>query len=250
MGRGVSAVALDPWLTMCKVPAAVRPFAADGGCGAPEGHPIMSTNDPNDLERIDQAIRINELKHEAEESAGGEMTAWESDDCPPDVSEQFWREVVAYEKAPWTSHFQQLAEAGVELPAPDSLDDARLTAKLWEIVNRLASMRVFLTQTNHLSDRDLYALLWGEVLHEATKAIPYDEFSACNIDLLTSGSEEDAYLYLKYYADEEWRRDWHEQFPEDEMPPHEDPPYERDRLLPQATYGVPSDEEVQEFDAG
>jgi hypothetical protein len=203
----------------------------------------MSTSDPNDLDRIDQEIRINELKHAAEELAGGEMTAWESEDCPPNIAEQFWQHVLAYEQAPWTSTFQQLLDAGVELPPPDNLDDAQLTAKLWEIVNRLASMRVFLNTTNHLSDRGLYELLWGDVLHERTKAVPYDEFSAYTIDLLSSGSEEDTRLYLKYYADEEWRRDWHEQFPDDVIPPHEDPPYDRDRLLPKATYGPAPEEQ-------
>jgi hypothetical protein len=196
----------------------------------------MGTDDPKDLERIDQEIRINELKHEAEELVGGKMTTWESGDCPPDISEQFWQQVVDYEKAPWTSHFQQLVDAGVELPDPEALDDRALTAKLWEVINRLAGMRVFLTRTDHLSDRELYVELWTEVLHEQTKAVPYDENSSWHIDLLSSGSDEDNYLYLKYFADEEWRRHWRESFPEDPIPPHEDPPYDRDRLLPRTTY--------------
>jgi hypothetical protein len=37
---------------------------------------------------------------------------------------------------------------------------------------------------------------------------------------------------LKYYASEKYRAWWREDFPEYEIPAHEDPPYDRDRHLP------------------
>jgi hypothetical protein len=37
---------------------------------------------------------------------------------------------------------------------------------------------------------------------------------------------------LRYYADDEVRKDWAKDFPDSELPPHETPPYDRDRLLP------------------
>jgi hypothetical protein len=88
------------------------------------------------------------------------------------------------------------------------MQDEELTAKLWEIIQHLADRRVFLTTTNHLNDRELYAYLWSDVLHEATKDLPVDLYSACHIDLLSSGSEEDTFLYLKHFADTAWRADW------------------------------------------
>lgn len=171
-----------------------------------------------------------------EASAGGEFT-WMPEDCPPGVTAQFWQSAAAYEQAPLTTHFQQLEEAGVELPAPESLDDRRLTAKLWEVIEALARMRVFLSQTDHLSDRELYVLLWHELLCESVKDMPLDEASAWHLDILGSGSREDTYLYLKYYADEDWRQSWRADFPADEMPEHEEPPYERDRHLPTTVAG-------------
>jgi hypothetical protein len=42
---------------------------------------------------------------------------------------------------------------------------------------------------------------------------------------------------MKYYADEDWRRRFQEEFPDFQMPAHGDPPYDRDRLLPQPDYG-------------
>lgn len=88
--------------------------------------------------------------------------------------------------------------------------------------------------TDHLSDRQLYEELWGEILREPTVLMPDNPDFACHIDMTGSGSEEHILLYLKYYADERARRIWKEDWPEDPVPEHEEPPYDRDRHLPQA----------------
>ena len=196
----------------------------------------MATEDPSELERVDREIRINELKQEAAELAGGQMFGWESDDCPAGLAESFWQRVVDYEKAPLTCNFDQLIGAGVELPPAQTMTDPELTAKLWEVIRRLADLRVFLYHTDHLSDRELYTHLWEESLREAHPDLPFDDDSAWHIDILGGCSEEDIHLQMKYYADERERRDWLEQFPDDQMPAHEDPPYDRDRNLPQSKF--------------
>jgi hypothetical protein len=195
-------------------------------------------NDQSDEER---EKRIEELKLRAQELAGGKMTTGEFEQHSPEVEEGFWKHVVDYEEAPWTTHFQQLERAGVSMPAPESLNDQEVTAKLWEVINKMAQMRIFLEDTDHLSDRDLYTKLWGDLLREETKDVLLDQDSACHYQLLSTGAEEDTYLYLKYFADEDWREWWRKDFPDDPMPDHEDPPYDRDRLLPQATYSPPPD---------
>jgi len=89
-------------------------------------------------------------------------------------------------------------------------------------------------------DRELYTHLWTDSLREETKALPLAANSAYHIQLLSSGSNEDNLLYLKYYADDDFRRHWQKDFPNDPIPMHEDPPYDRDRLLPQPDYGPPT----------
>jgi hypothetical protein len=191
----------------------------------------------------DQEKRIENLKRRAEELSGGRMKVGGSGDCPAEVEEGFWKYVVDYEEAPWTTNFQQLESAGASLPAPDSLKDEELTAELWEVIQKLALLHVFIEQTDHLSDRELYTELWTNSLREETKALPLAANGAYHIQLLGSGSEEDTYFYLKYYADDEWRRQWHKEWPEDPIPAHEDPPYDRDRLLPKPDYGRHTDGE-------
>jgi hypothetical protein len=191
----------------------------------------MSTAEPDDLDRIDREIRINELKHEADELTDGTMASWESEDCPPDIAESFWRRVVDYEKAPWTSLFEQLTLAGFDLPDPGELDDRQVSAVLSTLIARLAETSNYLSNTDHLSDRDLYERLWDETLHERMKLMPKDE-GTYHIDMVGSGSEEDIELYLRYYADEKWRQEWVSSFPDSVLPPREKPPYDRDRHLP------------------
>ena len=194
------------------------------------------TDEPSDIEDVDQQIRINELREAAREVAGGEMTEWESPDTPPELAEQFWGNVLAYETAGETCHFIQLEEQGVELPAPEELDDAALSAKLWDAIHGLARLNVFLSQTDHLSDRELYEQLWHDLLREITADLPADSGWTCHLDILGSGSEEDIELYLKYYADDEYREHWHKDYPNDEIPPHVDPAYDRDCKLPKAPH--------------
>ena len=189
----------------------------------------------------DPQKRIEDLKRRAEELSGGQMMADVRDDCSSEMEEAFWKHVVDYEEAPSTTNFDQLESAGVSLPRPDSLSDKELTAKLWEVIHKLALLRVFIEGTNHLSDRELYTHLWTDSLREETVALPPVADSAWHIQMLGSGSEEDNRLYLKYYADKAERRRWHKDFPKDPIPPHEDPPYDRDRLLPKPDYGPPID---------
>jgi hypothetical protein len=187
--------------------------------------------------------RIDDLKRRAEELTGGQLEIGGLGDCPAEVEEGFWKYLVDYEEAPWTTNFQQLENAGVLLPSPDSLKDEEVTAKLWEIIQKLSLLQVFIEQTDHLSDRELYTHLWSDSLREETKALPLAANSACHIQLLSGGSDEDNLLYLKYYADDDFRRHWHQDFPGDPMPAHEDPPYDRDRLLPRPDYGLPTGQE-------
>ena len=197
----------------------------------------MSEEPTDDRLDIDQQIRINELRETAREVAGGEMTTWESPDMPPELAETFWGNVLAYESAEETCHFNQLEEAGLELPAPDALDEAALTVKLWEVIHGLAKLNVYLSQTDHLNDRELYEHLWHDSLREITMDLPPDSGWTCHLDILGGCSTEDMQLYMKYYADDEYREQTRQDYPDEPIPDHVDPPYDRDSKLPQAPEG-------------
>ena len=200
----------------------------------------MATNNDDD-EATAQENRIEALKEGARRSAGGPMRSWESDELSADQREDFWRRVVDYENAPLVTDAQRLHDAGIDLPDPDAMDDSQLTAKLWQVIDALASMRVFITSTDHLSDRALYDRLWRHSLREEEPFVPG---STDHVDLVSTGSEDDIHAWLKYYADERDRQDWLADFPDYVMPAHEDPPFDRDSRLPQAyDEATPDDED-------
>jgi hypothetical protein len=118
------------------------------------------------------------------------------------------------------------------MPEPQSLDDAALTNKLYVVIDRLAQMSVFITSTDHLSDRELYSRLWNSALREEVPEAAYDDGGVSCLDLIIDGSEASARQYMKYYATERDRLDWLERFPDSVLPPHEELPYDRDRHLP------------------
>jgi hypothetical protein len=196
----------------------------------------------SDEEAVEREKRIAELKRQAEELAGAKMAEGGMEETPPEIEEGFWQHVVDYEKAPWTTNLKQLEAAGIELPPPETLNDEQLSKKLWEVIHGLALLRVFLDETDHLSDRELYTELWSDMLREEVKAMPPDAEGAWHLSPLGGCSEEDIQLQMKYYADEEWRRQFQEDFPDFVMPEHEDPPYDRDRFLPQPDYGTASEQ--------
>ena len=63
-----------------------------------------------------------------------------------------------------------------------------------------------------------------------------DEYSAWHVDLLATGSEPDTFLYLKYYADEDFREYWLAEFPDYQLPDHESPHFDPDAPLPRPSY--------------
>jgi hypothetical protein len=190
--------------------------------------PVDNSDEPT------QEERIAKLRAELEK-LGGTTTSLES--MPADMEEEFLRHVLEYETAEPITLYRLLENAAVQIPAPTDLHDATLSTKLLEIIHKLASLGAYLLHTNHLSDRALYEYLYHDGLREEAVLFPENPSYAYIIDLTGSGSDEDNQIYLKYYADEEHRKQWALDWPDDPMPDHENPPYDRDRTLPQSPLG-------------
>ena len=88
------------------------------------------------LDEPDQEKRIEKLREEIEKLGGNTMSF---DTMPADMEEEFLRHVLEYETAEQISLLRLLENAGLEVPAPETLDDNVLPIKLREIVERMAS---------------------------------------------------------------------------------------------------------------
>jgi hypothetical protein len=182
----------------------------------------------------DQEKRIAKLREELEK-LGGSTISFEA--MPADMEEEFLRHVLEYETAQPISLFTMLENSGLDIPSPIELSDDQIHVKLKEITGAMASLGAYLLHTNHLSDRQLFTYLYDEGLREEAVLFPENPSYAYMLDLTGSGSEEDNQCYLKYYADDEHRKQWAQDWPEDHLPDHENPPFDRDRHLPQSPLG-------------
>jgi hypothetical protein len=197
--------------------------------------PEPSADDPLGLEGVDREIRIEKLRREIDEIAGGEMISGKIADCDPKAEEAFLENVLALESHGYVCPLDTLQQAGFDLPAPEQLDDPALTAKLWELIRELAQRRLFLHCTDHLSDRELYIWLVTDALREEMMGFGLP-FGNCHLDVLGGCSDEDIILSMRYYSDDADRARWLKDFPDFPMPPKAKPPFDRDRLLPKSEF--------------
>lgn len=126
------------------------------------------------------------------------------------------------------------ARQGYSPPAPEMLDDRQLHGRLWELIYAAAGRNFFFRATDHLSDRQLYTLLHNEWLPDPTADLPPASGWNCTIAMSEFNARGDTYqvTFLRFYADEDERRRWQVKHPTRPLPPHVDPPHDRDRFLP------------------
>jgi hypothetical protein len=192
-----------------------------------------SPHPPNDEIDVDREIRIEKMRRELVEITGGKMISGNLGTMSSKMEEAFLEQALAYERAEFDTNFNRLVQRGVAMPPVAELDDATLSAKLTDVIRELGELRCFLHDTDHLSDRELYHWLWSSGLREDSPDISEMPGAAWHTSPIGGGDDEDTPVWLKYYADEEERACWHVNFPDDPMPAHEPPPFNRDRHLSQ-----------------
>ncbi|MFP4353119.1 MAG: hypothetical protein ACLFTU_09845 [Puniceicoccaceae bacterium] len=181
---------------------------------------------------IEQALRLGELRKEVMDRVGGPFLEGGSEDLPMDTQTAFWEHVLAFESAEQSTIAERLRnEIGfVPRPPGDLAGGDEVRDALWELLESLASIRVFVFGTDHLSDGELYELLVNKTLPEPTTVPPAGSEWNCRVDVAGHGTDDDpdgTDTWLRYYADDWTRDEW-----EGEVPPRETPPYDRDRFLP------------------
>jgi len=194
---------------------------------------------PDPDKAVDRALRIGQLRAELAELTGKPVAEHTADNPPDDDPEAFFRHMENLESGPTFPLADLLKDERNFAPAPpDRLTDPiDLHENLWLLLYALASMRVFLYGTDHLSDEALYRLLVDHVLRSETVDMPVSAGWNCRFDLTEFADAGKPFpeTYLRYYADETMRQQWAQDFPDDPIPPHEDPPYDRDAYLPTFT---------------
>ena len=135
---------------------------------------------------------------------------------------EFLASMLAWERAP-VLPISKWFEPEMVLPTPDRLADEELSRTLADTIERLYDQRIVLECTDHLSDRQLYTLIFRDILPSPEKKVdlPRNYLHWHCIDI-----EDDWETWLRFYASDEERAGW---FAENGIvpPPRETPPYPR-----------------------
>lgn len=185
-----------------------------------------------DERRNHASLKAETERPKAKLVARGALAIGISEDVPPEATNPFLRQVLASGTGETTTLTAELQRTGIDVPPASELSDEALTIKLWEIIHGLATLGVFLDFTDHLSDRALYEDLQGRILPDEMDPLGTEHGTTWHVSIIGGWSEEDTRVYLKYYANEDDRRRWQAEWPDYELPPHEDLPYDRDRQVP------------------
>lgn len=183
---------------------------------------------------VEQVLRLGDLRKEVMDRIDGPVIESGNGKLPMDSQEAFWNHVLAFESAEESTNGDRLKNEASFVPIdPKALkDDAEIHAALWDLIRALASIRIFVSDTDHLSDSEFYRLLCYGALELPTSVPPTGTEWNTRIMACEYGTVEDpegTQTWLRYYADEEIRETW-----KGEVPPKEIPPYDRDRFLPDA----------------
>ncbi len=156
-------------------------------------------------EEIDCLIRNGELRTAIEPFV--DESIWEIDfrNLPTPVENRFLESMLAWELAPLTP-VARWFEPQLALQPACTLDDDQLHERLWETIDTLYAKRIVLDFTDHLSDRELYSLVRRDILPAKIKQVDLPD-NYVHWDC-SATVENDATVWLTFYASDEEREEW------------------------------------------
>jgi hypothetical protein len=141
---------------------------------------------------------------------------------PTHEENEFLASMLAWERAPVLPISQWFVPELV-LPPPESLTDQQLHESLWDTLRRLYGKRIIVEFTDHLSDRQLYCVIFRDILPSPEKML---ESRKSFLHWHCLDPDEDVDVWLRYYASPRERADWARETGE-RLPPMERPPHPR-----------------------
>ena len=172
---------------------------------------------------VEELLRNAELRNELEPFYDESISRINVQHWPLSVENDFLAAMLAWEQAPVLPIYRWF-EPELRPPRPGVLTDDTLHDILWDVIYKLYEKRIVLDFTDHLSDHDLYCLIYRDILPSREKKIE----SARNfLHWDCAGASGDPEIWLRYYATDEEREIWAETY---HLTPPEstEPPFRRD----------------------
>ena len=173
-------------------------------------------------DEVEELLRNAELRTELEPYYDESISRINVAHLPLTVENEFLASMLAWERAPILPIYRWF-DPELRLPRPNVLGDEDLHEILWNVIYQLQEKRIVLDFTDHLCDRELYTLIYRDILPAREKKID----SGNNyLHWDCAGASGDPEIWLRYYATEEDRQAWSDAYRQP-LPPTEDPPYPR-----------------------
>lgn len=182
----------------------------------------MQSTWPSQTAEVDHLILNARLRDELEPYLDEAVHVVDVESMTTQAENEFLASMIAWERAPILP-ISQWFEPELKIPHPSSLGDEELHEVLWQTLRRLSEQQIELEYTDHLSDRELYCVLYRDILPCEEKCLrpPRNPLRWHCVD-----SSEDPETWLRYYASDEEREEWFDLWGE-ELPPLESPPHRR-----------------------
>jgi hypothetical protein len=173
-------------------------------------------------DEVDQLLLNAQLRNELEPFLDESVHILDCRRLPTQAENEFLAQMLAWERAP-VLPISQWFDPALVLPAPDKLSDEQLADLLAETIERLYDQRIVLELTEHLTDRQLYTLIYRDILPSNEKKIDLPR-NFLHWHCLDPDTDEQ--VWLTYYASDEERDAWAEERGE-KLPPQLPAPHPR-----------------------
>ncbi len=170
-------------------------------------------------DEVDLLLTNAQLRDELEPYRDESIESDSVSQMPLRMENEYLESMLAWERAP-ALPISNWFSPSLKLPAPETLTDSEVSDLLTKTIVQLHSQRVVLRYTDHLSDRDLYKVVYRDILPCCEKKV---EIEGKNLEWRCI---EDSDTWLRYYATAVDRRRFQEEHGV-ELPPAETPAHTR-----------------------
>lgn len=183
---------------------------------------MTDSHQPVHGDEVDQLLINARLRDELEPFLDEAVQLVDLRRLPTQTENEFLQSMLEWERAPMLP-ISQWFQPELVLPHPDTLSNRQLHQVLWETIHRLYSQRIALDFTDHLSDRELYCLIYRDILPSCEKKISR---SQAFLHWYCLDAADNPEIWLRYYASPQERAAWRADsgLP---LPPSQPPPFPR-----------------------
>src|SRR5271155_3006241 len=132
----------------------------------------MNNQQPSHSDEVDELMRNAELRDELERYVDESITRVNVHKLSLAAENDFLACMLDWEQAPVLPIYRWY-EPELRAPRPEVLTNASLELILWDVIRKLYQKRIVLDFTDHLSDRDLYCLIYRDILPAREKKLEH-----------------------------------------------------------------------------